>query len=70
MRHPMYASLLYLAWGAFFKRMTGFTLAVALVTTAALVATARAEERENVERFGQAYREYAGRTKRFVPFVW
>lgn len=68
-RHPMYASLLMLAWGVLFKRLSLAAVFAALCATAALVATARAEERENCRYFGQAYRTYMARTKMFVPFV-
>jgi protein-S-isoprenylcysteine O-methyltransferase Ste14 len=34
-----------------------------------LAATAKVEEREDVARFGDEYREYMRRTRRFVPFV-
>jgi protein-S-isoprenylcysteine O-methyltransferase Ste14 len=69
-RHPLYASLLYLAWGAALKSPTPASVALALVATASLVATAKAEEAENVRRFGDAYREYMARTRRlFIPGV-
>lgn len=69
-RHPMYASILYLAWGAALKHVTPTTLAAAFVTTVAVSATARLEEREDVARFGEEYREYMRKTRRFVPLVW
>jgi protein-S-isoprenylcysteine O-methyltransferase Ste14 len=69
-RHPMYASLLYLTWGAALKSLTPPAVVLALVASAALFATARAEEAENVARFGAAYRDYIRRTRRFVPFVF
>lgn len=68
-RHPMYASLLFLAWGAFLKSVSVTTLALAVIATVALTATAKVEEAENLERFGEAYRAYMKRTYRFVPFV-
>lgn len=68
-RHPMYASLLFLAWGALLKSVTPGTLVLTGVATAATIAAARAEEVENVTRFGEEYREYMRRTRRFVPFV-
>jgi protein-S-isoprenylcysteine O-methyltransferase Ste14 len=69
-RHPLYASLLYLAWGAALKSLTPTSAILALVATATLVATAKAEEIENVRRFGDAYREYMAHTRRlFIPFV-
>lgn len=69
-RHPLYASLLYLAWGATFKSLTPVSLVLAFVVTVALVATAKAEEVENVRRFGNAYREYMAHTRwLFIPFL-
>jgi len=68
-RHPMYSSLLFLAWGALLKSVSTTTLALAVVATVALAATAKVEERENLARFGQEYRDYMKRTRRFVPFV-
>jgi len=68
-RHPMYASLLLLAWGAVLKSPSVPALGLALVAAAALVATAKAEEGENLARFGAEYRDYMRRTTRFVPFI-
>lgn len=68
-RHPMYSSLLFLAWGAMLKVPSVLTVALAGVATAALIATAKIEERENVARFGDEYREYRKRTRLFVPFL-
>jgi len=69
-RHPMYSSLLFLAWGALLKSVSIVTLVLAGVATLALAATAKAEEAENVARFGQEYRDYMKRTRRFVSFVF
>ncbi len=69
-RHPMYSSLLFLTWGLFLRGPTALTALLALVATAFLVATARADEQEDIVRFGDAYREYMEGTKRFIPFVW
>jgi protein-S-isoprenylcysteine O-methyltransferase Ste14 len=68
-RHPMYASLLFLAWGALLKSVSISTVVLAGIATLALVATAKAEEAEDMVRFGQAYRDYMKRTHRFVPFL-
>ncbi len=70
-RHPMYASLLALAWGVALKAVDApaVALALALAASAALVATARVEEAENLARFGAAYRAYMAHTRRFVPFI-
>jgi protein-S-isoprenylcysteine O-methyltransferase Ste14 len=68
-RHPMYSSLLLLTWGALLKAVTPGAALLAALSTVALAATATAEERENLGRFGQEYRDYMARTRRFVPFV-
>jgi protein-S-isoprenylcysteine O-methyltransferase Ste14 len=69
-RHPMYTSLLLLAWGVFFKKPSWEAGGLALAATGFLLATARVEERENVDYFGSAYRAYMRDTKRFIPFVY
>ena len=69
-RHPMYSALLFLAWGALLKSVSIITLVLAGVATLAVAATAKAEEVENVARFGNVYRGYMKRTRRFVPFVF
>jgi protein-S-isoprenylcysteine O-methyltransferase Ste14 len=69
-RHPLYSSLLLLAWGVFFKRPTWLAGALALSATAFLVATAKAEEVENLRFFSAAYCRYMRRTKMFIPFVF
>ena len=68
-RHPLYASLLYLAWGAFLKDISWISAILLLVASATLFATARADENECVQYFGDQYKEYMERTKRFMPFV-
>ena len=68
-RHPMYSSLLFLAWGALLKSVSIGALVLAGVATLALTTTAKVEEAENVARFGQEYRDYMKQTRRFVPFV-
>lgn len=69
-RHPLYSSLLYLAWGIFFKAPSWPGLILALAASAFLVATARADETECITFFGAEYRDYMKRSKRFVPFVF
>jgi protein-S-isoprenylcysteine O-methyltransferase Ste14 len=69
-RHPLYSSLLFLAWGIFFKSPSGLEAALALACTFFLTATARAEERENIAYFGAEYVNYMKRTRRFIPFVF
>jgi protein-S-isoprenylcysteine O-methyltransferase Ste14 len=69
-RHPLYASLLYLAWGIALKTASTLSLGLAAATSFFLWATGRREERENLGRFGDAYREYMRRTRRFIPWIW
>ena len=70
-RHPLYASLLALVWCAYLKdpfAIAGIVLAVS--ASGFLIATAVAEERENLASFGAAYAAYMKRTRRFVPFLF
>ncbi len=69
-RHPMYSSLLFLAWGVFLKHITIYGILAVLITTALLVATAKIEERENILFFGPSYEEYIKRTKMFIPYLF
>lgn len=68
-RHPLYTSLLLFGWGVFFKGVDVISGAFALAETALLIATARYEERYNIDRFGEAYSEYMKHTKMFIPFI-
>jgi len=69
-RHPMYSSLLFLGWGAFFKDPSWMGFALVLIATASLIITAKVEERENIRKFGDDYTQYLNVTKMFVPFVF
>ncbi len=69
-RHPMYSSLLFLAWGVFFKSPSWLGIILALAASCFLVATAKIEEEENFIFFGKAYLDYVRRTKRFIPFLF
>ena len=68
-RHPLYSSLLFLAWGIFFKVPTWLGALLALAATLFLFATAKADEAECIRFFGPAYETYMKQTKRFVPFL-
>ncbi len=69
-RHPLYSSLLFLTWGAFFKLPSWWGLALAVIASGFLFATARADEAECARFFGEEYRAYMLRSKRFVPFLF
>lgn len=69
-RHPLYSSLLLLAWGISFKAPSLPGVLLALVSTTFLIATARADEAECIRFFGDEYQEYMQTTKRFIPFLF
>ena len=70
-RHPLYASLLALAWCAWLKDpLRPGSAALMMGASGFLLATAVAEERENLRRFGAAYADYKKRTRLFIPFVF
>lgn len=68
-RHPLYSSLLLLAWGAYLKHISIIGTIAALVATAALIATAKMDERECLLSFGSAYATYIKKTKMFIPYL-
>jgi protein-S-isoprenylcysteine O-methyltransferase Ste14 len=69
-RHPLYSSLLFLAWGIFFKIPGWIGLLLVFIASLFLVATAKADEAECLHFFGASYQEYMKRTKRFIPFLF
>jgi protein-S-isoprenylcysteine O-methyltransferase Ste14 len=68
-RHPLYVSLLLLGWGAALKSAGFFSIMFALCTSGLIYITSYLEELENLERFGEAYDQYMGRTKMLIPGV-
>jgi len=69
-RHPMYASLMFLAIGSYLKRpLDPPGVVIFVVTVAAAFMTARAEEKDLVAAFGERYAGYMKVTARFVPFL-
>ena len=69
-RHPLYASLFYLAIGIFFKSPSLLDGCLVGVAVAFLYATARADETECLVKFGEEYAVYMKRTKMFIPSVF
>lgn len=68
-RHPLYASLLYLAWGAYLKNIDWISTVLVMLASASLLATAKADERECIQYFGDPYKAYMRQSKMFIPFV-
>jgi protein-S-isoprenylcysteine O-methyltransferase Ste14 len=69
-RHPLYASLLLLGWGALLKGLSVPTGLLALGATGLLYAAAKVEESENRRKFGEDYVSYMRSTKLFIPFLF
>ena len=69
-RHPLYSSLLLLAWGVFCKAPSWAGGALVAIATGCLIATAKTEERENSRFFGPAYAAYMRRTRLFIPLLF
>jgi protein-S-isoprenylcysteine O-methyltransferase Ste14 len=69
-RHPLYASLLFLAWGVFFKHPSLPGVLLAAAASLFLIITAKKDEAECLQHFGAAYRAYMQRTRMFIPFVY
>jgi protein-S-isoprenylcysteine O-methyltransferase Ste14 len=67
--HPMYGSLLFLAWGILLRNIEVTLLIVALIATCSCIFAALVEEKENIEYFGERYRHYTQKTKMFIPYV-
>jgi protein-S-isoprenylcysteine O-methyltransferase Ste14 len=68
-RHPLYASLLFLGTGIFLKHISIAAAFFAFANFVALVVTAKREEKEMVNKFGAEYVDYMKRTRMFIPFV-
>lgn len=69
-RHPLISSLLFLAWGAFFKHPTMPGLLLACAASLFLTLAAKKEESECLQHFGNAYQTYMSGTKKFIPFLF
>ena len=69
-RHPLYASLLYLTWGLFFKQPSWLGFGLAMLASIFIQLTALAEEKEMYRVFGVEYEQYRKHTKRFIPFIF
>jgi len=69
-RHPMYASVILLAWGIAMKAPSARSLCLSLIIMVFLYAAARVEERENIGRFGEEYRQYMKKSRMFIPFLF
>ena len=69
-RHSLYASLLCFGCGVFLKGPSVSNGILVLLASLLLYLTARAEERENLVKFGGHYAEFMAGTKMFIPFLF
>jgi len=68
-RHPLYASLIFLTWGIFLKNPVDILFVIALLSTVFLYLTSKFDEKECIKYFGDKYRTYMKRTKMFIPYL-
>ena len=66
-RHPQYAGFILIMFGFLLQWPTLLTLAMFPVLVWMYVRLARAEERDAIASFGDAYRKYAARVPAFIP---
>jgi protein-S-isoprenylcysteine O-methyltransferase Ste14 len=68
-RHPLYLSVFLLGTGVMLKNPGPEQLVLGAINLVALWITARIEEGEMVEKFGDEYRIYMKETKMFIPYI-
>ncbi|MFZ5941484.1 MAG: methyltransferase family protein [Bacteroidota bacterium] len=68
-RHPLYCSLILLAWGIALKQLTPLACALSAASSVFLYICARLDERECIQVFGERYLSYKKRSKMFIPFL-
>ncbi len=68
-RHPLYTSLLLLGTGIMFKDPESLQLIAGAINIIALFFTAKIEEKEMINKFGEQYVNYMKETKMFIPYL-
>ena len=69
-RHPLYASLIFVTWAVFLKNPTITLFVIALLSTNFLYITSRYDEKECIRYFGDKYLDYMKHTRMFIPFIF
>lgn len=69
-RHPLYASLIYLSWGICLKNPSIINIIIACISTIFLFLTSVKDEKECIAYFGESYKSYMKRSRMFVPFIF
>ena len=68
-RHPLYLSVFLLGTGVMLKDPDRIQLILGVINLIAVYITARIEEKEMIEKFGDNYRAYMKETMMFIPFI-
>lgn len=68
-RHPLYASLLFFALGVYLKSPSMIASLLVALCSLFLFLTAKVEEKESINKFGEEYVSYMGTTKMFIPYI-
>jgi protein-S-isoprenylcysteine O-methyltransferase Ste14 len=68
-RHPIYCTLLLAGFGAFLKDPSNPGLILFLILAGFVYMTAKIEENEIIDKFGEEYLLYREKTKMFIPFI-
>ncbi len=69
MRHPQYTGIFLFTFGWILHWPTVITLILWPLLIAAYIWLSRFEEKQALEEFGESYRAYARKTRRFIPFL-
>lgn len=69
-RHPLYASLIFVTWAIFLKNPEIILSLLAILSTIFLYFTSKYDEKECINYFGDKYIIYMKRTKMFIPFIF
>ena len=69
-RHPLYASLIFVTWAIYLKNPTFSLFIIALISSNFLYFTSRFDEKECISYFGEKYLDYMKHTKMFIPFLF
>jgi protein-S-isoprenylcysteine O-methyltransferase Ste14 len=68
MRNPIYTAIILFIWGCVISYPYMLTVGVAIAVTISMTIRALMEEKFLMVTYPE-YSEYAGRTKRFIPFI-
>jgi protein-S-isoprenylcysteine O-methyltransferase Ste14 len=68
-RHPLYCSIFLFGTGVMLKDPGPVQSVLGVINLIAVWITAKIEEREMLEKFGDEYRAYMKETKMFIPFI-